>query len=95
MSCHFLPRATVCARTDVENQALLSPTKRHILDFAGLGVGEFNPGSHGSPMTKRILALDTVISHGTIARRNLGGKGYGRYLGRAQPFAPLSTPPHR
>ena len=24
--------AIVCARTDVENQALLSPTKRHILD---------------------------------------------------------------
>jgi hypothetical protein len=46
-------------------------------------------------MTKRILALDTVISHGTIAQRNLGGKGYGCYLGRAQPFAPLSTPPHR
>jgi hypothetical protein len=27
------PRATVCARTDVENQALLSPAKRHILDL--------------------------------------------------------------
>ena len=42
-----------------------------------------------------MAALDTVISHGTIAQRNLGGKGYGRYLGRAQPFAPLSMPPHR
>ena len=41
-----------------------------------------------------MAALDTVISHGTIAQRNLGGKGYGRCLGRAQ-FAPLSTPPHR
>jgi hypothetical protein len=29
-------RATVCARTDVEDQALLSPTKRHILDLLGL-----------------------------------------------------------
>jgi hypothetical protein len=26
-------RAIVCARTDVENQALLSPAKRHILDL--------------------------------------------------------------
>lgn len=42
-----------------------------------------------------MAALDTVIGHATIARRNLGGKDYGRYLGRAQPFAPLSMPPHR
>jgi hypothetical protein len=42
-----------------------------------------------------MAALDTVISHATIAQRNLGGKGYDRYLGRAQPFAPLSMPPHR
>src|SRR5712672_4563695 len=35
-SCHFLQRATVCVRTDVENQALLSPTKRHILDLLRL-----------------------------------------------------------
>ena len=42
-----------------------------------------------------MAASDTLIGHGTIARRNLGGKGYGRTLGRAQPFAPLSMPPHR
>ncbi len=29
------------------------------------------------------------------AGKLVGGKGYGRYLGRAQPFAPLSMPPHR
>jgi hypothetical protein len=28
-------RATVCAPTDVENQVLFSPTKRHILDLLG------------------------------------------------------------
>jgi hypothetical protein len=42
-----------------------------------------------------MAAFDTVIRHGAIAQRNLGDKGYGRYLGRAQPFAPLSMPPHR
>jgi hypothetical protein len=29
------PRAIVCAPTDAEDQALLSPTKRHILDLPG------------------------------------------------------------
>jgi hypothetical protein len=42
-----------------------------------------------------MAGLDTVIGHGAIARRNLGGKGCGHYLGRARPFAPLSMPPHQ
>jgi hypothetical protein len=42
-----------------------------------------------------MAALDTVIGHGAIAQRNLGGKGCGRCLGRARAFAPLSMPPHR
>jgi len=29
------PRAAVCAPTDAENQALLSPNNRHILDLLG------------------------------------------------------------